>query len=75
MVQLTIKPDIDQSKINILLQMLKSWDLEVEAAITSAKSNEKYVPFSESFGMWKDRDIDAKELRKQASGIYKRVSI
>jgi hypothetical protein len=26
-------------------------------------------PFAESFGMWADRDIDGKTLRKQAWGI------
>jgi hypothetical protein len=71
MVQLTIKPDIDQSKMNILLQMLQSWNLEVETTINTVNSSQKYVPFSESFGMWKDRNIDAKELRRQASGLTK----
>ncbi|WP_056928777.1 hypothetical protein [Candidatus Symbiothrix dinenymphae] len=71
MVQLTIKPDIDQRKMNILLQMLQSWDLEVEATIAAVNSNKKYVPFSDSFGMWKDSNIDAKKLRKQASGVNK----
>ncbi|OAV75887.1 hypothetical protein Barb7_00467 [Bacteroidales bacterium Barb7] len=75
MVQLTITPDIDQSKMDVLLQLLKSWNVKAEIALTPAKSDENYIPFSESFGMWKDRNIDAKELRAQASGVNKRVKI
>lgn len=83
MVQLTITPDIDQSKMDVLLQLLKSWNVKAEIALTpaksikapSAQSTEKHDLFSKTRGMWKDRDIDDKELRRRAWGTDKRLKI
>jgi hypothetical protein len=40
---------------------------------TETDTGKPHVLFSESFGMWKDRDIDAKELRRQAWGYERRT--
>jgi hypothetical protein len=69
MTQLILKNQIEQQKLDILLFLLKTWNIDVEVKAQPVNSDEEYIPFSESFGMWKDRDIDAKELRRQASGI------
>ncbi|MDR3219629.1 MAG: hypothetical protein LBU22_11775 [Dysgonamonadaceae bacterium] len=66
MVQITLKNGIDRSQMNVLLHLLSSWN--VEAEISEEKSEEKKADklFSRTRGMWKDDDIDAKELRRQA---------
>ncbi len=43
-------------------------NIDVEIKKTTKKAVKK-DPFAETFGMWADRDIDAKTLRKQAWGI------
>jgi hypothetical protein len=73
MTQLILKNQIEQQKLDILLFLLKTWNIDAEVKAMPVNSDEKYISFSESFGLWKDRDIDAKELRKQASGIDKRL--
>jgi hypothetical protein len=69
MTQLTLKTDIDENKLEELLRLLKSWD--IEAMVTSndvikPKSDSNYEPFSKTRGMWKNRDIDARQLRREA---------
>jgi hypothetical protein len=83
MTQLVLKNDIHPFQLNVLLQLLKSWNIKAETLPTAANtvaevpastvSEKPYTLFSESFGMWKDRDIDAKELRRQASGYDRRT--
>ena len=80
MTQLILKNDINPFQLDALLQFLHAWDIEAEALPSTthveakrpiaAKTND---PFSELRGMWKDRDIDAKELRRQASGYDRRT--
>jgi hypothetical protein len=66
---ITIKKGMDKHKVRALLQFLKSWDIEAEATPNvSANAQSNYVPFSESRGMWKNRDIDARKLRCEAWG-------
>lgn len=65
MQQLIIKNDIEQSKIDALLQFLKSWDIDAEFK-SSSLAIKKKDNFSLSAGMWKDYDLNASELRNQA---------
>jgi hypothetical protein len=66
MVQLILKNDIEQSKIDALLYFLKSWNIDAELKMTTTDVAKKKSAFSLSAGIWKDYDIDANELRKQA---------
>jgi len=68
MVELVLKNEIKKEKMDALLQFLKVWDIDIEIKnipIPYKKNND----FSLSAGIWKDYDIDATELRKQAWGI------
>jgi len=69
----TIKGTIAQKQIDVILSMLKSWNIDakvetMEHSVTSASS----FPFSA--GLWADYDIDDKSLRAKAWGTYKRTT-
>ncbi len=67
MIQLVLKNNIKKDKIDALLHFLKSWDVDVEVKVTrTAKAKKKSKEFLLSEGIWKDYDIDASDLRKQA---------
>ncbi|MDR1981529.1 MAG: hypothetical protein LBQ39_07925 [Tannerellaceae bacterium] len=73
MIHIILKNQIEQSKLDVLLSLLKSWDIDTEIKATAkrvkktvSKSDEKHELFSKTFGMWKDRDIDLKQIRQQA---------
>jgi hypothetical protein len=70
MIELVLKNDIQKEKMDALLHFLKSWDIDIEIKnIPQAKKSNK--DFSLSAGIWKDYDINATELRKQAWKISK----
>jgi hypothetical protein len=75
MTQLILKADIDQTRLDVLLNLLKTWHIDAEVKPFKAKSKSKsnYEPFSETIGIWADRDIDDKQLREQAWGTNKRL--
>ena len=55
----------DTSKLSFLMQLIKQFDfVEVEKK-KEKKASYKY-DFFNSAGLWENRDIDAKELRKLA---------
>ena len=67
MVELVLKSDVKKEKMEALLYFLKSWDIDVEIKNTHrSKTMENNNDLSLSVGVWKDYDIDATELRKQA---------
>ncbi|MEK7432976.1 MAG: hypothetical protein AABZ74_07590 [Cyanobacteriota bacterium] len=55
----------DDSKAHAILSLLKDLPY-VEFKISKSKKSEKEPNIDEIFGLWKDRDISAKELRKKA---------
>jgi hypothetical protein len=74
MIQLNLKNDIDNTKMSILLHLLKSWDIEAElkeVAIIPEKNKAQSLSFPLSAGMWADYDVNDKELREKAWGIQK----
>jgi len=73
MTQLSIKNRIDELQLGILLQLLKSWDMEVEITYEDVAPSKKHKLFSKTRGMWKDYDIDAKQLRRDAWGTEKLI--
>ncbi|MDR0795407.1 MAG: hypothetical protein LBE79_05030 [Tannerella sp.] len=67
MTELILKNRIDRKKLNSIVIFLKSWGIDAEIkTISSRKKNNKEDPFSQSFGMWADRDIDIKKIRQKA---------
>ncbi len=70
MQQLILKKDIEQIKIDALLNFLKLWDIEAEFK-TNKITAKKEDSFSLSVGIWKDYKLNANELRTQAWGRNK----
>ncbi|HEX6981557.1 MAG TPA: hypothetical protein VF181_02245 [Balneolaceae bacterium] len=54
----------DDKKTNFLIELLKQFDF-VEIEKSSQKQDENYDFFA-SAGLWKNREINAEKLRKQA---------
>lgn len=76
MTQFIFKSDIDQNKIDILLSMVKSWNMEVEVLPLSKahkSRSRKNSALTLSVGMWEGRDINDKQLREKAWGTVKRL--
>jgi len=60
-ITLTVK---DDNKMNFLLELLRQFEfIEIQE---SEKTQKKDYNFFDSAGLWKGRDIDAKQLRKDA---------
>ena len=70
MTELVLKNDIKKEKMDALLHFLKVWDIDVEIK-NELKAPKNNNDFSLSVGIWKDYDIDATELRRQAWKISK----
>jgi len=66
MTELVLKGQIDQKKLDAIVVFLKSWDIDVEVKMVTGKKKEKKPIFTESFGMWADRDIDIKAIRQKS---------
>ncbi len=65
MIHIVLKNEIEQNKIDTLLFLLKSWNIDAELQTTDVSASKKKNDFSLSIGMWKDYNINAEELRKQ----------
>ena len=74
MTQITLQKSIDNTQMKVLMGLFNSWNLDV--VITEEKKSKK-IPFSQRFartrGMWKDYDINAKQLRQDAWGTEKLI--
>ncbi len=70
MQHLVLKKDLSPTKLEALLHFLKSWDIEAELQ-NDKKAIKKNVAVALNEGMWKDYEIDAKDLRKNAWKIQK----
>jgi len=74
MTQILLQNSIDYTQMNVLVGLFNSWNVDV--VITDEKKSEN-KPFSQRFartrGMWKDYDIDAKQLRRDAWGTEKLI--
>jgi len=72
MTQIILQSGIDNTQMNVLMELFNSWNVNV--IIAEGKKDED-KPFSQRFartrGMWKDYDIDAKQLRRDAWGTEK----
>ena len=72
MTQILLQKSIDNMQMSLLMGLFKSWNVDV--VITEEKKSEN-KPLSQRFartrGLWKNYDIDAKQLRREAWGIEK----
>lgn len=66
MTEIILKNNIDKRKMDALLSFLKSWGLDAELKTTDVQTKKATTKFSLSAGIWKDYDITADKLRKQA---------
>lgn len=66
MTQLIFKNDLEQNKLEALLQFLKTWNIDAELKTGSRKTVKKQSNFSLASGIWKDYSLDANELRNNA---------
>jgi hypothetical protein len=65
MTELILKNRVDRQRLNSIVIFLKSWGIEAEIKTTTTPKIEVKEPFSQSFGMWADRDIDIKKIRQK----------
>jgi hypothetical protein len=66
MTEIVLKNNIDKSKMDALLSFLKTWGLEAELRTINEHANKKSAKFTLTAGLWKDYNISADNLRKQA---------
>ena len=66
MVEIILKDKIDQDKMEALLKLVKSLNIEVVVKHEYLLRERKKVDFSLSVGLWKDYSIDGYKLRKQS---------
>ena len=66
MTQLIFKNDLEQNKIDALLQFLKSWNIEAELKTVYKKKATKNTTFSLASGIWKDNPITGEDLRNKS---------
>ncbi|MGN7989814.1 hypothetical protein ACTJKC_20890 [Pedobacter sp. 22226] len=66
MTEIILKDNLEQRKIDALLNFLKSWDIDAELRITNAEKSTETVEFSLSKGIWSDYDVNSEELRDKA---------
>jgi hypothetical protein len=73
MTQFIFKNDVDQNKIDILLSMIKSWDMEAEVTTIRKSQGKKNSALTLSVGLREGREINDKQLREMAWGTAKRL--
>jgi len=67
MTELILKTKVERKKLNSILIFLKSWGIDAEIKTTvTPKEADTEKPFSQSFGMWENRDVDIKKIRQKS---------
>ena len=68
MTELILKNRIDRQKLNSIVIFLKSWgiDAEIKTTVATPDNTNMEEPFSKSFGMWAERELDVKKIRQKA---------
>ena len=74
MTQITLKNSIDNMQMSVLMGLFNSWNVDVVIKDEQKSMNKSLSQrFARTRGMWKDYDIDAKQLRRDAGGTEKLV--
>jgi len=72
MTQIVLRNGIDNIRMSVLMGLFDSWNIKVEVMDEKKPENKNYSQrFARTRGMWKDYDIDAKQLRRDAWGTEK----
>ncbi|MDR0940954.1 MAG: hypothetical protein LBM68_01870 [Bacteroidales bacterium] len=74
MTEIILKNRVSKQKLHSIEGFLQALNIDAEIKNTSRREVSKTIaeqkdPFADVFGMWADREIDAKTLKKQAWGI------
>ena len=69
MTELLLKNRVSKQKLDSIVYFLRMLKVDVEIKKSAHQKAAKKARLDEVFGIWADRDIDAKTLRKQAWGI------
>jgi len=74
MTQILLQNSIDNMQMNVLMGLFNSWNVDVVIK-DEKKSDTKTLSkrFARTRGMWKDYNIDAKQLRRNAWGTEKLI--
>ena len=76
MTRITLKNSIDNMQRSVLMGLFNSWNVNVEITDEKKSANKKNSQlFAKTRGMWKDYDIDAKQLRRDAWGTEKLIQL
>ena len=72
MTQIVLRNSIDSMQMNVLRGLFNSWNVAVEIKEEKKSETKSFSQrFARTRGMWKDYDIDAKQLRRDAWGTEK----
>ena len=69
MTELVLKSRVSKQKLDFIVYFLKMLKIDTEVKNLTPKKVASKDPCDEVWGIWTDRDIDGKTLRKQAWGI------
>ena len=70
MTRITLKNNIDNVQLDILMELFNSWNVNAEITDEKTLENKSFSHlFSKTRGMWQDYDIDGAKLRNAAWGI------
>ena len=71
MTQITLKNGIDNIQMSVLMGLFSSWNVDVVIKDEQKSVNEAFPQrFARTRGMWKDYDIDAKQLQQPNLKLY-----
>ena len=74
MTQILLQNSIDNTQMSVLLGLFDSWNVNVKITDEKKLENKSFSQrFARTRGMWKDYDIDAKQLRRDAWGTEKLI--
>ena len=71
MTHIILKNSVDNMQMNVLRGLFNSWNVNIEITEEEKENKQFSQRFAKTRGMWKDYDIDAKQLRKDAWGTEK----
>jgi len=74
MTQILLQKSIDNMQMNVLMGLFNSWNVDVVIKNEKKAENKPFTQrFARTRGIWKDYDIDAKQLRREAWGTEKLI--
>ena len=72
MTQILLQSSMDNMQMNVLMGLFNSWNVNVIIIDEKKPENKPFTQrFARTRGMWKDYNIDAKQLRRNAWGTEK----